>query len=818
MLKNYFIIAWRNLIRHKLNTTINILGLSMGITTCLVIFLLVRFEFSYDNFHPDKNRIYRLVALLKNPQGNNIEAGCVTVPLPMTLRKELSGFESVSAFYNLYANVKIPDASGKITKEFEKAREREEASEIIVAEPQYFEIFKYKWLAGNPATSLKDPFKVVLSEKQAVRYFGNKNPADWIGRQIIYSDSLKVTVSGIVQDWKQNSDFGFKDFISYSTADNSFLKNDIDMSGWGMWDFDAQGIVKLSRDVTPAQVEKQFPAFLKSHIQAPPGFSEILYLQPVSDIHFNEHYKDSYSRKASRPVLYSLIGIAVFILLIAAINFINLSTAQSVKRAREIGVRKVLGSGRSGLILQFMTETWSVVFFSILLAIIFTNPVISVFHSMIPSGVKLYLDDFYTILFLGIIMLVTCLLAGLYPAKVISSFQPALSLKGRGSAHLNSKSYLRKSLILFQFTVSLFFIIGTLIINKQIHFILNKDLGFDKEAIITTSTPRDRSWDNREILKEKFKQIPGIQMVTRHMETPTAKGHSGTFIEIKGVKDIKVDASFDLCDESYVPLFGMKMIAGRNIFHSDTLHEFLINETCAKALGFKQTADALGQIVHCGINDGQGPVVGIVKDFHSASLHEVITPFFISSNKNSESQISVKLSENYKTTGQLSVVLAQMEKAWKTLYPDKKFEFRFFDETIASLYDREQKTSQLMNTAMAVAIFISCMGLLGMATFTAELRTREIGIRKVFGASVSNIVSMLSSDFLKPVLAAIVIASPLAYYFMHQWLQDFAYRVNISWWIYIFAGISALLIALITVSFQAFRAATANPVKCLRTE
>jgi putative ABC transport system permease protein len=314
------------------------------------------------------------------------------------------------------------------------------------------------------------------------------------------------------------------------------------------------------------------------------------------------------------------------------------------------------------------------------------------------------------------------------------------------------------------------------------------------------------------------KQIAGVQMASLHMQTPVAKGHPGTYIAIKENMANKVDASFDICDTNYVPLFGLQMLAGRNVLPSDTIKEFLVNETCARALGFSNPGDAIGKTVQVGINEDKGPVVGIVKDFHSKSLHEAITPFFITSAKSAGRAISAKLSTQETGVSSFKNTVAKVEKAWNEVYPNEKFEYSFFDQTIARLYEREQKTALLMNVAMAIAIFISCMGLFGLATFTAQQRTKEIGIRKVLGASFSSIMTMLSKDFLKLVGLSIVIASPVAYYFMYKWLNDFAYRVNISWWVFMLAGLSALMIALLTVSFQAIKAAIANPVKSLRTE
>ena len=815
MIKNYFKTAWRSITRNKVYTAINVLGLSLGICACLVIYLITSFELSYDNFHPGKERIYRIVARFHNPNGKTDDLGSTISALPITIRNEVSGFENVTAFYNYAFKVTIPDGS-KDPRKFEAA---EEVSSIIITEPQYFNLFKYRWLAGNAATALKEPFKVVLAESEVQKYFGNVKPQNVIGRDVTYSDSLHLSVSGVVEDWGNNTDFGFTDFVSFTTIQHSYLKNVIDLQHWGMWDYNSQGYVMLAKGVTPAQVAKQFPAFVKAHVKMPPGYSVELKLQPLADVHFNSAYEDTYTRKAHLPTLYALIGIALFILVIAVINFVNLSTAQSLRRAKEVGVRKVLGGSKSSLTVQFLIETFFVTIIVVFVSVMMAPPVLAAFHNLIPPGVTLDLLSPPVLIFLASVTIFTGLLAGIYPARVLSSYLPVISLKGEGSQKLNGKSYLRKSLIIFQFTVSLVFIIGTVVIGNQIHFILNKDLGFNKDAIISIHTGWTNTSEQLSVYANKIKQLQGVQLITRHKVTPAATGHPGTYMSYKGATgENKIDASFDFCDENYVPLFGLKIIAGRNLRHADTLTEFLVNETCAKALGFKRPEDALGKIVEVGINNQKRAIVGVVKDFHSKSLHEAITPFFLCSIKDNERTLSIKLATAGKQANDFKKTISQIEKISKEIYPNEKFEYKFFDETIANLYEKEQKTAKLMSTAMGIAIFISCMGLFGLATFTAQQRVKEIGIRKVLGASASSIVSMLSKDFISLVMVAILIASPIAYYFMHLWLQDFAYRINISWWIFLVSGVSAILIALVTISFQSVKAALANPVKSIKSE
>lgn len=815
MIKNYIITAWRNLSRNKVYTVINVLGLALGICACLVIYLITSFELGYDTFHPDKERIYRIVSELHFKEGGSNTIAASVSRLPASVRDEIQGLNTVTGFYNYFAKITVP-AGVSPAKKFEAPKEGEQPSPVIIAEPQYFNIFQYQWLQGNPQTALNEPFKVVLSEQEAYKYFGSIPLEDVIGKEIIYNDSLRVNVSGIVKDWAKNSDFAFKDIISFATIQNSFIKNDFDFKNWSMWEFNAQTYVKLNKNVSHAQIGQQLAAFAKEHL--PKDLKVGLTLQPLSDIHFNANYQDSYSRQAHLPTLYALMAIAAFILIIAAINFINLSAAQSLRRAKEVGVRKVLGSSRASLTIQFLAETFIVTVIAVLIAVLFTNPIIATFSSIIPKGVLLNVYDPTVIVFLVTMVLVTTLLAGFYPARVLSSYLPVLSLKGQGAQTLNHKSNLRRGLIVFQFTVSLVFIIGTIVIGNQIHFVLNKDLGFNKDAIVNIPTDYHNTALRVTVFANKIKEIPGITLMSRHQQTPASQQHSGTVMVYKGATEVKINASFDLCDDNYLPLFGLRLIAGRNMLHSDTLKEFLINETCAKALGFKKPDDAIGKLVMVGINGATCPIVGVVKDFHSKSLHEPIVPFFMGSFTKKARSISLKLATNGKDIDQFKSTLTQVQKAWKQVYPDEKFEYHFFDQTIAALYDKEQKTAKLMNTAMLIAIFISCMGLFGLAAFTAQQRIKEIGIRKVLGASAGGIVTMLSKDFLTLVLIAILISSPIAWYFMHQWLQDFAYRVDISWWVFLVSGLGAMLIALVTICFQSIKVAFTNPINSLRSE
>jgi putative ABC transport system permease protein len=820
MLRNYWRIAMRKLWKHKIHAVINVLGLTIGLTSCLIIFLITRFELGYDHFHPNGDRICRIV-VHEGTQDQQNNSGCVPGPLPPALRKDLTGFQAVSAFLNADSKVIIPaKGAGQQAKELDPPAEGT-PSPIIFTDPQYFQIFQYTWLAGNPATSLNDPYRVVLSVAEARKYFGAISPRDAIGREVFYPDldSLRAYVSGVVQDWDQHTDFGFRDFISYSTAQATDLKKSFHLNSWGGIGDYSQGFVLLPAGKTPAQVERQFPAFVKKYFLLRPGETASLSLQPLSDIHFNEAYNDDYSRKAHLPTLYGLMGIAVFILLLAVINFVNLSTAQSLQRTKEVGIRKVLGSLRRDIALQFLGETFVLTLLAVIGSLLITAPVITLLKQWMPPGLHLELSA-STLLFLAGIIIVTTLLAGWYPARVISALLPVLSLKGQATRSLLPNRYLHRALIVFQFTISLVFIIGTVIVARQLHYVLNKDLGFDKDAIITfqaTGPVKDR-----EVLAQQLRTVAGIAVVSRHKPMPQDDFQGSTSFTYNGPTDRQVDkVVYQDADTNYLRLFGIKLVAGRNFYANDSSDEYVINETLAGQLGFRRPQDAIGQPVKSSMGNGpgggKGTIVGVVRDFHSTSLHDAIPPLYIDY-YNRVPNISIRLAPEARQPATVAAVLAEVQKRWQATYPHDKFSYSFFDETIANLYQQEQRISGLMRLAMIIAIAISCMGLLGLVTFTVEQRQKEISIRKVLGASIAGLFRMLTLDFLWPVALAFVIATPVAWYFMHGWLQDFVYRTTIPWWLFGICGLAAIVIAMLTVGFQSVRAAIKNPVKSLRSE
>lgn len=813
MFKNYLTIAWRKITRDKTYALVNILGLSLGLCACIVIYVIVSYELSFDTFHPGKDRIYRVMGDVTESTGDKLHFCRVPLAVSLSGRRVLTGTDAIATILPYDTKVTISGANGA-SEEFSTKIDGTSYLTACIAEPEYFNIFPYQWLAGNANVSLSMPNKVVLTESRARQYFGNITPDKMIGKQVIYQDSLRLNVSGIIKDWDRNTDLAFTDFISFSTLQSSFLGNDYDLTKWGRGNMSAWVFSKLTKGTDPQQLTEQLNNMVKTH--AAPDIKLALWLENITDIHFDADIIENPIRTAHKPTLYGLIAIALFILILAVINFINLSTALSTLRFKETGVRKVLGGSKSSLIFQYLTEAFLIVFFSVLLSTTLVNPALNIFRSFIPPGVTFHFFAPSTLLFLLIVTIITCIAAGLYPAMVLSSHSPIRTLRSASLQPGGEKWLLRKGLIVFQFSVSLIFIIGSIVIARQLRYTREKDLGFKADAIINIETPRNSPSGTVNVLAQKVKQIPGVNKVALEWLPPMTENPRGMKIKYNSIDQKDFWVKQVAGDEQYIPVYQLKLLAGRNLVKTDTVNEFVINETFSKMMGHDAPGKSLGKILYW--DDKPYPVVGVVADFHTTSLHDPIAPLCIINRANREYSIAVKLASKGKNYSDIQHVLAPIEKIWKQLYPAKPFTYKFYDETLAALYEKDQQTATLINVAMAITIFISCIGLFGLTLFTAEKRAKEVSIRKVLGATISNIVFLLSKDFVVLVIIALLIASPVAWYFMDTWLQNFAYHINIGWWIFLLAGFAAICIALITISLQAIKAAVANPVKYLRAE
>ena len=819
MFKNYFKTATRTLLKNKVFTLINIIGLAIGISAAMVIYLVVQFDFSFDKTHPNGDRIYRVVSNLAF-QGQPTYTSGVPGVLGPVVQKQVSGVEVAAPFYGYGYDVKvnIPQSTGipKVVKNQNK---------IILTDGFYFDLLNFKWLAGSRKQAFKAPYQVVITSKQAKLYFPNVNYASIIGRQLVYEDTLTTTVSGVVQDLKQQTDFTFHDFISLATADaDKNIAPDYAIHNWNSTNSANQLFIRVNKDASINNIKKQLNTlYSKNHDakNSSKGDTHEFDLQPLSDLHFNSNYDNFDQRQANKTVLYSLLGVAGFLLLLGCINFINLTTAQSIQRAREIGVRKTIGGTRKQLISQFLTETFVLTLTATLISGLLTYYLLKLFSGFIPEGVNyamMFTGD--TFVFIVLLVTVITIASGLYPAIVLSSYKPIQVIKGQNLSGKSKGQYLRKTLTVTQFVIAQIFVMATLLVSSQIKYVLNKDLGFSKDAILFINTPYKLAGTNKQqVYLNKLKQIPQIAQLSLGTAPPAAGGTRSTTMTYKdGKKEVETEVFLKYGDEHYIPLYKLRLLAGRNLQAHDTSGAFVINETYAKTLGFKDARSAVSKVVN--YDSKNVPIVGVVQDFHQKSLRSPIKPVVILSSKQPwyNTTLHVALEPQTGNRQLWARAIKQMENDWKQIYPEFDFEYRFVDESIAQFYKAEQDTAKLLNWATGLSILISCLGLLGLAIHSTNQRTKEIGIRKVLGATISQIVTLLSIDFVKLIMAAFILSIPVAWYAMHQWLQKFAYHTNISLWIFAVAILSTLTVALFTMSLQTVKAAMANPVKSLKSE
>jgi len=821
MIKNYFKIAIRNFNRHKLFTFINIIGLSIGISAALTIYLIVNYDFSFDKFHKDSDRIYRIVTNFSfaGEPGYN---GGVCGPLAEAVKNDVTGLEGSAPFFTLYQfNTIIPNG----TKNPAKFKNQEGT---VLADHRYFNMFQYKWLAGSVKTSLNAPYQVVLTSDQAKKYFPLLSYDQILGKQIVYEDTLKTTVTGIVQSIKENTDFKFQDFISFSTiySANS-LKDQVQPAEWGSTTSASQLFVRLMPKANPTAVEKQVNALLKKNKPPRPedkGNTEEFKLQPFSDLHFNGKYGNfDMGTVANRTTLYGLLAIAAFLLILACINFINLTTAQASQRAKEIGIRKTMGSSRTQLIIQYLSETFLITLLAMIISILLSPVILKFFADFISKDIKLDIAGHPgLILFIISLTVVVSFVSGFYPALVLSNYKPVLVLKNQAYTGMakTRNAWLRKTLTVTQFIIAQFFIMATILVSKQIYYALHKDLGFKKDAIVFITTPfKGNTEVKKQFFADKMRTLSQVELISVG-EAPPASGMTrSTDVSYKdGKKEIKTNLELKMGDENYIKVYGIKLLAGRNLRVGDTTKQMVINNTYAKILGFKSPQQAVGKFIDW--DKKQAEIIGVARDFYQRSLHAPIKPCAIvyHNGKYNNNIVHIALKPQTTNGNEWKAAIASIEKIWKEVYPDNDFNYSFYDESIAKFYTSEQHTSKLLTWATGLSILISCLGLLGLAMFTTNLRTKEIGVRKVLGATVTQIVTLLSTELVVLVILAFVIVTPLAWLAMNKWMQNFADKTTISWWIFALSGFGMLVTAFLTLSFQTIKAAVANPIKSLRSE
>lgn len=802
MFRNYFKTAFRSLSANKVYSIITVAGLGVGIAVCLVIFVYIRYEQSFDTFHPNGPRIYRV--LTKRDVSNPADypfTSAVPFPLPTAIENDIPDWKTTGIYDLGDLQIMALNKAGQPEKKFK------EKGGVFMVQPSFFSIFHFPWLAGDSSKLLADHRSVILTQSTAERYFGDWRQA--VGRTIKYEDHDLFVVAGILADPPANTDFQFRIIFPY--GNRTYFTTSTD---WWSMDGAHACYIMLPPNVTLGTANRQLSELSKKYRK--PDDKNTQVLQSLAEVHFDPKAGDFSGKTITWNLISGLWLIAGFILLIACVNFINISTAQAVNRAREVGVRKVLGSSRHQLTFQFMLEALLLVVAAVVLAVILTSLLLAPIAAILKAPVSFDLfNQPAVMLFLGAMMIAVTLLAGCYPALVLSSFNPITALKSKLIARSSSGITLRRGLVVLQFVIAQALIIGTLLVLRQMNYLNNTPMGFDKQAIVRVPFPQDSvSLSKLDYLRNRLLAMKGVQRVSYNNATPAEFGswwtgfkfdHSPTETPFGSVQK-RVDAN-------YLATYSLPLVAGRNITSTDSIKEFLINETLARRLGFSNPHDIINKEINLWDGHVVGPIAGVVKDFHAFSMRDSLAPMLMFSAKGDFDEAAIKLDGN-----DIPTTLHSIEALWNQTYPDYVFEYEFIDEKVTSFYADEARLSQIYKIFSSIAIFLSCLGLYGLASFMAVQRIKEVGIRKVLGATAANIVYLFSREFVVLIGIAFVIAAPITWYFVHEWLQQYVFRLPISGWIFGMGGLLAILIAMATVGWQAFRAAAVNPVKNLRAE
>jgi putative ABC transport system permease protein len=808
MIRNYLKIAVRNLLRYRFISFINLFGLTVGLTCCMLITTYILNELSYDKYNRNADNIYRVTRSFNNSEG--------VVSLTLSTVAPPFGYYLPTDFPEIKKMTRLLDNGATPTKYQEKIFNEKG---VFFADENLFDVFTVKVLKGSPKTALYDPFSVMLTEETAKKYFGDEDP---MNKTIRVNSQFDVKVTGIYKAFPANAHMHPSMLVSFNTLKDSAVYGEENLRrNWGNNSFFTYLLMPAS--FSPQKMISQFPAFVDRRMsgeeyvgQKASKFTK-LGLQKLTDIHLYSHtdYEAEPNGDISRVYIFS--AIALFILLIACINYMNLSTARSALRAKEIGIRKVVGARKKELIGQFLGESILICWAAILIAGLLTFLTLPWLNKL--SGQELsfsLLMQPKIIIPLLITPFVVGIISGIYPALFMSSFQPVKTLKGLFKVGGSSISF-RKVLVVAQFSISIILIITTVIVFQQLNYIQKKSLGFDKETVVTMAYSNEVAREY-ESFRNELLQNSAFKNMTRSSRIPTGRlldNMGANTLNGDSLQPVTTDIKFVSSDHDFVSTFGIPMMSGRYFsrdFGTDTA-SFVINESSVKALGWTKE-NAIGKSFKYG--NQKGHIIGVITDFHFESMHQAIVPMVFIMTPASRpyyNNLSIKIVGN-----DISNSVSYLEKTWKKIFPETPVDYTFLDENFDRLYQSEQRQATIFTVFACIAIFIACLGLFGLSAFAISQRIKEIGVRKVLGANVQGIVALLSKDFLKLVGIAAVMAFPVAWFAMNNWLKDFAYRVNIQWWVFVVAGILAAMIAFVTVSFQAIKAAVSNPVKSLRTE
>jgi len=805
MINNYSKIALRTMRRHKIYSFINIAGLTVGISCFMLLILYVQYERSFDAFHKKADSIYRIIRKQPGHKYRGREFTAQTPgPLAQTLAEEYPEVDQATKLGLYFQELLLTHGNQSF---YENG---------ISADKNFFKVFSFTLLRGNPETALAEPAAIVLTEKLAEKYFGTEEP---LGKTIRIDEGYDAKITGIIEKIPGNSHLQFDYIISLMSlkliqGDNNYLVR---------WDTpnNFQTYITLHKDTDYKELEKKFPGFVQSYLgdleRNQKGQMESYFLQSLKSIHLDSRVDDVISVNSNKTNIYVFTLIASFILLIACINYVNLTTARASKRLKEIGIRKVVGAFRQHLIKQFLFESIILTIMAFSAAVLIVLVILPVFNSFIDRDITIhFLKDPSIILSLMALLGLTAILSGLYPSVAISSFQPIEILKGPGYSP-SKKSRLRNSLVVFQFCISILLLLGTVVIVKQLNFIRNKEMGFNRNNILVATIRDNRILKSYSSIKNDFLQHPNISGVTKSIDLPITRGSTDDDVIVEGTN---ADPRYEFkpyimyVGHDFLNVFGIDLVAGRNFsteFINESANSVIINETAARMLGWE---NPIGKECRTWPAEENGKVIGVVKDFHFHSLYSQIAPLIMTcAPPHYGNYLSFKLS-----SGDVERTIAFIKKTLKSFGSTRPLEYFFFDDTFDRMYRSEQKLGAAFNYFSTLAIFIACLGLFGLASYATETRTKEIGIRKVLGASASKIVFLLSGKFALSILFANIIALPLAYYASLKWLENFAYKTSIPIWIFLLPAAISFLLSFLTVSFQTIRAATANPVDSLRYE
>lgn len=818
MIRNYLTVAIRSIFRNRLTAFINMAGLAMAMMCCILIYLFVSDELSYDRYHTKADRTYRVTRNFLSKDGvPNLHLANVAPPIGPLLKNDFGEIEVMARTIN-YGLVIGLEENGELVKNFSE-------NYLFVAEPDIFKIFDIDVIAGDKNTALTRPFTIMLSKKSAQKFFGDENA---VGKRLRANNQFDLEVTGVFSDFRAQSHWHPEYLVSFSTLNEDTIYGRTRLeTNWGNNAFGTY--VLLNEGTDPGKVTSELPSFLDSHygnfaktnFGAPPDFvaskATTLFLQKLTDIHLYSHLDDELEVNGNINNVRMMSVIGIFIILIACFNFINLSTARATKRAKEVGLRKVVGAFKSQLINQYLSESVLISFFSLLFGIALTFLSISWLNSFTGKALSMNFITHWQ-LYAGLVgfAIVVGVMAGLYPAFILSGFKPALVLKGQQGS-IKGKGFVRRSLVVAQFAISIVLLIATAITFQQLEYLNTRDLGYDKDQIITLSYYNELT-DNYEAFYNELTKFAGIENVGRSSRVPTGRllDSFGPPMITQGDSLINssVTTKFVAIDQEFFRTYGLDIQSGRDLskaIPTDDSLAFVINETAAKAYGWKTEEEGIDKDFSYG--NVKGKLVGVVKDFYFESLHQSIIPIVFFANSNYYNNLSIKISGN-----QINQGLEHIEKVWRDFLPNRPFSYQFLSENYQRLYEEEQKQSQLFTLFSGLAIFIACLGLFGLATFNTLQRVKEIGIRKVLGASVPSILALLSREIVMLIVVANLIAWPLAWYFMNQWLSTFAYHIDMNLAIYLLAAVSAIMVALLTVSTQTMKAAMTNPGNTLRYE